>query len=168
MASVTQDAYCPRCGGKDFVKNGRVRNMQRFRCRSCSLNFVDEPKHRWPPSSKLINIMFARAGEGPETALEIARVDRWILEAKEHHPWFIRALAEFAVNNASRRGETLESLLIRTWELYAHITERHPEPFYDVLAPDLYLDMFIIGDEPFRNELRDWLAAHSSHSNFAG
>jgi transposase len=31
---------CKQCEGKDFVKNGRVRGQQRYRCKSCGLNFV--------------------------------------------------------------------------------------------------------------------------------
>jgi transposase len=31
---------CKQCDGKDFVKNGRVRGQQRYRCKSCGLNFV--------------------------------------------------------------------------------------------------------------------------------
>jgi transposase len=31
---------CKQCDGKDFVKNGFVRGQQRYRCKSCGLNFV--------------------------------------------------------------------------------------------------------------------------------
>jgi transposase-like protein len=31
---------CKQCAGKDLVKNGRVRAQQRYRCKSCGLNFV--------------------------------------------------------------------------------------------------------------------------------
>jgi transposase len=31
---------CKHCAGKDFVKNGCVRGMRRYRCKSCGLNFV--------------------------------------------------------------------------------------------------------------------------------
>ena len=31
---------CKQCEGKDFVKNGCVRGQQRYRCKSCGLNFV--------------------------------------------------------------------------------------------------------------------------------
>ena len=31
---------CKQCDGKDFVKNGCVRGVQRYRCKSCGLNFV--------------------------------------------------------------------------------------------------------------------------------
>lgn len=32
--------HCKQCDGKDFVKNGCVRGQQRYRCKSCGLNFV--------------------------------------------------------------------------------------------------------------------------------
>ena len=31
---------CKHCEGKKFVKNGRVRGQQRYRCKNCGLNFV--------------------------------------------------------------------------------------------------------------------------------
>ena len=31
---------CKQCEGKEFVKNGRVRGQQRYRCKNCGLNFV--------------------------------------------------------------------------------------------------------------------------------
>ncbi|MGH9402834.1 MAG: IS1/IS1595 family N-terminal zinc-binding domain-containing protein [Terriglobia bacterium] len=31
---------CKRCDGKEVVKNGCVRDQQRYRCKSCGLNFV--------------------------------------------------------------------------------------------------------------------------------
>ncbi|KXF78119.1 hypothetical protein ATN84_23405 [Paramesorhizobium deserti] len=159
------DVYCPGCNGRDFVKNGKVRKMQRFRCRPCGLNFVNDPKHRWPPSSKMINLVLLQAGDGPEEPVEAARADRWLLEAKEHHPWFIRALAEQAVTTADQERGTMEKILTRTWELYAFITKRDPEHFYDALAPELYLDMFKIGDTRFQEDLMTWLVAHSSETD---
>ena len=32
---------CKRCAGNQIVKNGRVRNQPRFRCKSCGLNFIE-------------------------------------------------------------------------------------------------------------------------------
>ncbi|WP_246703971.1 IS1 family transposase [Rhizobium sp. P38BS-XIX] len=160
-----EDIHCPSCYARDFVKNGKVRKMQRFRCRPCGLNFVNDPKHRWPPSSKMLNLVLLQTGNQPEEIAEAARADRWLLEAKEHHPWFIRALAEHALVTVDQDKETMETALTRAWELYAFVTNRNPEHFYDSLASTLYLDMFKIGDTRFREELMEWLAAHSSSPN---
>ncbi|MBB2678335.1 UNVERIFIED_ORG: hypothetical protein M2312_001843 [Rhizobium esperanzae] len=157
----TEEAHCPECHSRKFVKNGKVRRTQRYRCGSCDLNFVHDPKHRWPPSSKLINLIVFQDGEVPKDPVKAARCGRWVLEAKEHHPWFVRALAEQAVYAANREGETIETTLAGVWGLYAFITKRNPEHFYEALAPELYLDMFKIGGAGFKENLMAWLEAHS-------
>ena len=35
---------CKQCDCKDFVKNGYVRGVQRYRCKNCGLNFVKGDK----------------------------------------------------------------------------------------------------------------------------
>lgn len=161
----SEGVYCPECNGTNMVKNGIVRNMQRFRCKLCGFNFVNEPKHRWPPSAKMLALMLLRVGEGSGDPTEAARVDRWLLEAKEHHPWFVRALAEHAVTTAKYDGQVMETTLTRTWELYAFITGRDPNHFYDALATELYLDMFKIADGEFQDDLLAWLKNHSSETS---
>jgi transposase len=34
---------CKRCGSEEHVKNGLMRNKQRYRCKDCGLNFTDTP-----------------------------------------------------------------------------------------------------------------------------
>jgi transposase len=34
---------CKRCGSEEHVKNGRMRNKQRYLCKECGLNFTDTP-----------------------------------------------------------------------------------------------------------------------------
>lgn len=31
---------CPRCHAKEYVKNGLINNLQRFRCKSCNYNYT--------------------------------------------------------------------------------------------------------------------------------
>jgi len=85
-----------------------------------------------------------------------------MLEAKEHHPWFIQALAQQAVQTSKYDNETIETVLTRTWGIYALITNRNPEYFYDMLATELYCTMATIGDEDFKEALMAWLVEHSS------
>ena len=35
---------CKKCNSADVVKNGKVRQQQRFKCKSCGLNFVEGDK----------------------------------------------------------------------------------------------------------------------------
>ena len=34
------EIICKRCQATDYVKNGIVRGLQRYRCRNCSCNFT--------------------------------------------------------------------------------------------------------------------------------
>src|ERR1041384_8739532 len=45
---------CKRCGSEDHVKNGLMRNQQRYLCKACGLNFTDTP-----PRGKLLALKVA-------------------------------------------------------------------------------------------------------------
>jgi transposase len=48
---------CKKCGSASFVKNGFVRGLQRYRCRSCGFNFTATPNRgRWGPSCGKVTI----------------------------------------------------------------------------------------------------------------
>ncbi len=51
---------CKQCGSDAHVKNGRMRNKQRYLCKGCGLNFTDTPP-RTPPRGKP-----TRQAAGPE------------------------------------------------------------------------------------------------------
>jgi transposase-like protein len=34
------EIVCKRCGASDYVKNGKVRGLQRYRCKGCGCNFT--------------------------------------------------------------------------------------------------------------------------------
>lgn len=39
-------AGCKECGSEKFIKNGRVRGQQRYRCKECGLNFIEGDKRQ--------------------------------------------------------------------------------------------------------------------------
>lgn len=43
---------CPECTSKLNVKNGRVREVQRYKCKSCGCNFTIEHKGRGKPEEQ--------------------------------------------------------------------------------------------------------------------
>jgi transposase len=43
---------CKRCGSEEHVKNGLMRNKQRYRCKDCGLNFTDTPTRGKPLALK--------------------------------------------------------------------------------------------------------------------
>ncbi|NKK58854.1 hypothetical protein GFM44_23440 [Rhizobium leguminosarum bv. viciae] len=74
------------------LKDGMVRGTQRYKCLGCGRNFVDAPKNRSLPFQKYLELlMMAREGRHSGN-FKSATVDRWILEAKEHRPWFLNVL----------------------------------------------------------------------------
>ncbi|MGH9470127.1 MAG: IS1/IS1595 family N-terminal zinc-binding domain-containing protein, partial [Terriglobia bacterium] len=42
---------CKRCDSKEVVKNGCVRDQQRYKCKSCGLNFVMGDKRVKPDTA---------------------------------------------------------------------------------------------------------------------
>ena len=44
---------CKNCGSSDYIKNGFVRGKQRYRCSSCSLNFVEGDERQRDPYHSL-------------------------------------------------------------------------------------------------------------------
>ncbi|MEI1247276.1 transposase-like zinc-binding domain-containing protein [Rhizobium aouanii] len=163
---------CPKCGSQDCVKNGIVRATQRYRCRECNSNFSMHFKHRWPDSSKLINLLCYRLGDTKESVSKQcgaspATIDRWHLEAKEHHPWFVRAVAAQVLFAFDRQKDSIEKSLCDGIGMYAFITERDPNradgEFGDLLIAELakiasedFVEAYIsfVGDLPVEPEVR--------------
>ncbi|QQM14041.1 hypothetical protein [Rhizobium phage vB_RleA_TRX32-1] len=161
-----EEIRCPACDGEDFVKNGVVRGTQRYRCRPCNKNFSAEFKHRWPTSSKLLNLMLYCGGETLEEVSEgcgasPSTVDRWKTEAIEHHPWFVRGIAEQAVY-AYEREPTVEECLSHAMGTYAFITGRDLDGASGTFngkkfAESLILELAMIGPNSFLEALRAYL-----------
>ncbi len=53
---------CKRCGASDYVKNGIVREMQRYHCKSCGCNFTPSPARGKPPQMKALALLLYAMG----------------------------------------------------------------------------------------------------------
>jgi transposase len=53
---------CKRCGSAEHTKNGRMRGKQRYRCRSCGLNFTDTPPRGMPLRVKVTAVLLYLSG----------------------------------------------------------------------------------------------------------
>ena len=53
---------CKRCKADGVVKNGIVRNLQRYLCNSCRFNFTDTPKRGKPEAVKDLAISLHALG----------------------------------------------------------------------------------------------------------
>lgn len=120
---------CPECN-HDCVKNGKVRGVQRFRCVQCKFNFVVQVKNRFNRSYKYDQVVRRTSGWDLLDGASLATVDRWVLEAQEHHPWFLRRIAEIGeqathysehskTTRPSHRGHLGKIALDAMFEAYA-------------------------------------------------
>src|SRR5215212_9381551 len=53
---------CKRCGSDEHVKNGRMRNKQRYLCKGCGLNFTDTPPRGKPLALKVAAVLLYVSG----------------------------------------------------------------------------------------------------------
>ena len=53
---------CKRCGSEEHTKNGFMRGKQRYRCRSCGLNFTDTPPRGKPLALKVTAVLLYVSG----------------------------------------------------------------------------------------------------------
>ena len=53
---------CKGCGGEEHVKNGLMRGKQRYRCKTCGLNFTDTPPRGLPLALKATAVLLYVSG----------------------------------------------------------------------------------------------------------
>jgi transposase len=53
---------CKRCGSEEHVKNGLMRDKQRYRCKACGLNFTDTPPRGKPLALKVAAVLLYVSG----------------------------------------------------------------------------------------------------------
>ena len=51
-----------RCGSEEHVKNGRMRNKQRYLCKGCGLNFTGTPPRGTPLALKAAAVLLYGSG----------------------------------------------------------------------------------------------------------
>jgi len=80
---------CKNCKSEKFVKNGKARNKQRYKCKDCGLNFVigDERTNEKIIALKALVVLFYALGKGSYGMLgkifkrDPSLIYRWIREA---------------------------------------------------------------------------------------
>ena len=81
---------CKRCGSGEQVKNGLMRDKQRYRCRTCGLNFTDTPPRGMPLAMKVTAVLLYVSGLSMNRTAKLLGVSTpsvmaWIEQfAKEH------------------------------------------------------------------------------------
>ena len=56
------EIVCKGCGAADYVKNGRVRGLQRYRCKACACNFTDTKPRGKPAAMKALALLLYAMG----------------------------------------------------------------------------------------------------------
>ena len=56
------EVCCKRCGAADYMKNGTVRDLQRYRCHVCGCNFTMTPPRGKPPAMKALALLLYAMG----------------------------------------------------------------------------------------------------------
>ena len=80
---------CKNCNNERIVKNGKVRNKQRYKCRECGINFVlgDERSNEKVVALKALVVLFYSLAKGSYNMLgkifgrDRSLIYRWIKEA---------------------------------------------------------------------------------------
>ncbi|MCJ8051934.1 hypothetical protein GB928_002845 [Shinella curvata] len=169
--------FCEKCDSPHNVKNGKVRGVQRYRCRDCKHNFVVDFKHRYPRDAKLLHLMIIHYGASEqfwhEDGPTAATVETWAADARQLADWFIRALADhhffclfFAREDfeksysgtvglaAAITGNSGRDHLNRFMDLldaeFAHIceiAEQHPEHEYYGVQKDIKTDLELVTND---------------------
>lgn len=76
---------CPKCESTDFVKDGFVRQKQRYKCKSCGCHFTQSYQGKKPPMIKLLACVLYLNGLGFRRIGAILNVNynsviRWVKE----------------------------------------------------------------------------------------
>ena len=57
------EVVCKRCHSQSIVKNGKVRNKQRYKCKACRLNFVvGDRREKVSPEGKALAVLLYSSG----------------------------------------------------------------------------------------------------------
>jgi transposase len=83
---------CKRCGSGEHTRNGFMRGKQRYRCRSCGLNFTGTPPRGKPFALKVTAVLLHASGLSMNRTAKLVgvstpTVQAWIEQfAKAHAP----------------------------------------------------------------------------------
>ena len=81
---------CKRCGSGEHTRNGFMRGKQRYRCRSCGLNFTDTPPRGKPFALKVTAVLLYVSGLSMNRTAKLVgvstpTVQAWIEQFAEAH-----------------------------------------------------------------------------------
>src|SRR3954451_19720210 len=73
---------CKRCGSEEHVKNGLMRNKQRYRCKDCGLNFTNTPAWGKPLALKVAAVPLYVSGLSMNRTAQLLGVSTPTIQAR--------------------------------------------------------------------------------------
>src|SRR5215212_9529914 len=111
---------CKRCGSEGHVKNGLMRNKQRYRCKACGLNFTDTPARGKPLALKAAAVLLYVSGLSMNRTAQLLCVSTPTIQA-----W----LEQFAAADAQKPEPEGRAVVIELDEMGA-LPEKKSEPLW--------------------------------------
>jgi transposase len=106
---------CKGCGSEEQVKNGFMRGKQRYRCKSCGLNFTDTPPRGMPLSVKVTAVLLHVSG------LSMNRTAKLIgVSVSSVQDWIER----FAATYAQKPEPEGRALVVELDEMWHYLKKR--------------------------------------------
>ena len=107
---------CKRCGSEEHVKNGLMRNKQRYRCKACGLNFTDTPARGKPLALKVAAVLLYVSGLSMNRTAKLLGVSTPTIQA-----W----LEQFAAAYAQKPEPEGRAVVIELDEMW-HYLKKSP------------------------------------------
>ena len=101
---------CKRCGGEEHVKNGLMRNKQRYRCKACGLNFTDTPARGKPLALKVAAVLLYISGLSMNRTAKLLGVSTPTIQA-----WLEQFAAAYAQKPEPEEGRAVVIELDEMW-----------------------------------------------------
>ena len=107
---------CKRCGSEEHVKNGQMRNKQRYLCKGCGLNFTDTPPRGKPLALKVAAVLLYVSGLSMNRTAKLLGVSTPTVQA-----W----LEQFAAAYAQKPEPEGRAVVVELDEMW-HFLKKRP------------------------------------------
>src|SRR3954462_13038972 len=111
---------CKRCGSAKHVKNGLMRNKQRYLCKACGLNLTDTPPRGKPLALKVAAVLLYVSGWSMNRTAKLLGVSTPTVQA-----W----LEQFAAAYAQKPEPEGRAVVIELDEMW-HFLKKKSEPLW--------------------------------------
>lgn len=105
---MAEALWCPKCESEAYVRNGFIRGLQRYRCKSCGCNFSQRHRHGVSRPRKLLALLLYISG------LSMTRTAKIVGVTPTSIVNWVRAFGrEFALPDG--KGEVVEVEIDEMW-----------------------------------------------------